>query len=53
MNAKSIELTVNARYNENADCVCCKGNHRYTTFLTNDKNEVVDAGNLAHSEARK
>lgn len=53
MSKESIELTVNARYSDSDHCVCCEGNHRYTTFLTDADNKHVYAGDLAQRIAGK
>lgn len=53
MTKKSIELTVNSQHSKDDDCVCCEGNHRYSTFLTDADGKQVEAGRLAHDVARE
>ena len=53
MSTESTVLTVHAVYSDKDCCVCCKGNHRCMTFLTDINNNRVDAGDFVQRLAVK
>ncbi|EOX4129999.1 hypothetical protein ACPF4J_003141 [Vibrio cholerae] len=50
---KSITLTVEAKYSDSDNCVCCEGNHRFMTNLRTSDGTLYDGGELARDVARQ
>lgn len=49
---KSIILTVEAKYSDSDNCVCCQGNHRFMTNLRTSDGNLYDDGELARDAAK-
>ncbi|ELH9434897.1 hypothetical protein RQX57_004155 [Vibrio vulnificus] len=50
---KSITLTVETKYSDSDNCVCCEGNHRFMTNLRTSDGNLYDGGELARDVARQ